>query len=315
MRKFCLFSLLICVLCSNYLTLKAQSTHREVAFTIDDLPIDQDSTNLEEIQRITQKLLSSLVTNHVPAIGFVNERKLYFKGEIDARINILRMWLDAGMSLGNHTFSHADLNKMSLPQYMDDVIHGEVVTRQLMQERGFNKLYFRYPYNHTGTTKETKEAFQAFLKSRDYEIAPFTIEHEDYVFADIYRKAKQKRDEALAQRIRAAYLDHLDTKFDYYERRSEKLFGHEIKQIFLIHVNEINADSMDEMILRLKKRGYSFITLDQALQDKAYQIKDEYVGAAGISWLHRWVITLGKDLSYRDDPDPPKFIIELFQAK
>jgi peptidoglycan/xylan/chitin deacetylase (PgdA/CDA1 family) len=203
---------------------------------------------------------------------------------------------------------------VSLPQYEDEVIRGEVVTRKLMEEKGFNKLYFRYPYNHTGAATEAKESFQRFLQSRGYEIAPFTVENEDYIFAAVYRKAKQKKDEALARRIRAAYLDHLDTKFAYYEQRSRMLLGREIKQIYLMHVNEINADCIDEMIQRLKQRGYSFITLEQALRDDAYRLKDDYVGGAGISWLHRWMLALGKKLDYGDDPDPPKFILELGRA-
>jgi peptidoglycan/xylan/chitin deacetylase (PgdA/CDA1 family) len=315
MRKLWLLPILLCALCGNFPSPNAQTPRREVAFTIDDLPMAGDAGDIKEIQAVTGKLLSSLVAGRVPAIGFVNESKLHVKSETDARINLLRMWLDAGMTLGNHTFSHADFNKLSLQQYQDEVIRGEVITRQLMQERGFERFYFRYPYNHTGATKEAKESFQTFLKSRGYEIAPFTVEHEDYIFADAYKKAKQKKDEALARRIRAAYLEHLDTMFDYYERRSRQLLGYEVKQIFLIHVNELNADSMGEMIEKLKQRGYLFITLDEALRDKAYQIKDEYVGKFGISWLHRWMIGLGKELNYRDEPDAPKFVRDLYQAK
>src|SRR5437762_549375 len=259
MKTLWLLATLLCLLCGNYLPASAQTPRREVAFTVDDLPTAEDGGDILEMQSMTRKLLASLVANQVPAIGFVNEKNLYFKGGTDARIDVLRMWLDAGMLLGNHTFSHADFNKLSLPQFEDEVIRGEVVTRQLMQEKGLNKLYFRYPYNHTGATPEAKESFQRFLQSRGYEIAPFTVENEDYIFAAVYRKAKQKKDEALVQRIRAAYLDHLDTKFEYYEQRSRMLLGREVKQIFLIHVNEINADSIDEMIQRLKRRGYSFI--------------------------------------------------------
>ncbi|HEX8633089.1 MAG TPA: polysaccharide deacetylase family protein [Pyrinomonadaceae bacterium] len=293
----------------------APPARREVAITIDDLPMAGGVYDLAGLRTATKKLLAPLVKHRVPAVGFVNEGNLYVTGEVDARIDVLRMWLDAGMTLGNHTFSHASFSRTPLQQFMDEVIHGEVVTRRLMKEKGLSKLYFRFPFNNTGATKETKEAMQAFLKSRGYEVAPFTVEHEDYVFDPVYRKAKQRKDEALMQRIRAAYLAHLDTKFDYYERRSQMLLGREVKQIFLIHVNEINADTMDETIAKLKRRGYSFITLEQALQDKAYQIKDEYVGDTGISWLHRWMIALGKELNYRDDPDPPKFINDLWRAQ
>lgn len=291
------------------------SNQREVTITFDDLPMADGVNDIVEIEAMTKALLGSLVKHRVPAIGFVNEGQLYVKDGTDARINVLRMWLDAGMTLGNHTFSHASFSRTPVQQFMDEVIHGEVVTRRLMKEKGFDKLYFRFPYNNTGATKEAKEAMQAFLKSRGYEMTPFTIENEDYVFAPVYRRAKQKKDEALAERIRAAYLEHLDTKFDYYERRSRMLFGREVKQIFLIHANEINADAIDGLIEKLRRRGYSFITLEQALQDTAYQTRDEYVGDTGISWLHRWMIALGKEIDYRDDPDPPKFIIDLWRAK
>lgn len=293
----------------------SSANQREVAITIDDLPMADGVNDIVEIELTTKKLLASLVKNRVPAIGFVNERNLYVKDGTDARINVLRMWLDAGMTLGNHTFSHASFSRTPVQKFMDEVIHGEVVTRQLMKEKGLDLRYFRFPHNNTGATKETKEAMQTFLKSRGYEVTPFTIENEDYVFAPVYRKAKQKKDEALIRQIRAAYLEHLDTKFDYYEQRSKMLLGRDIKQIFLIHVNEINADTIDELIEKLRKRGYFFITLNQALQDKAYQIKDEYVGDTGISWLHRWMVALGKELDYRDDPDPPKFIRDLWRAK
>jgi peptidoglycan/xylan/chitin deacetylase (PgdA/CDA1 family) len=324
MNKFWLVGILLGVLLISRSFVVAQTVpsspsspanQREVAITIDDLPMAGGVNDIVEIEATTKKLLASLVKHRVPAIGFVNEGNLYVKDETDARINVLRMWLDAGMTLGNHTFSHASFSRTPVQQFMDEVIRGEVVTRWLMKEKGLDKFYFRFPHNNTGVTKEAKEAMQAFLKSRGYEVTPFTIDNEDYIFDPVYRRAKQKNDEALRQRILAAYLDHLDAKFDYYERRSQMLLGREIKHIFLIHVNEINADNIDETIGKLKKRGYSFITLDRALQDKAYQIKDEYVGDTGISWLHRWMIALGKELNYRDDPDPPKFIIDLWRAK
>jgi hypothetical protein len=45
-----------------------------------------------------------------PAIGFVNERGLQVEGERDARVAIVRSWLEAGMTLGNHGFRHQDLS-------------------------------------------------------------------------------------------------------------------------------------------------------------------------------------------------------------
>ena len=265
------------------------------------------------LQVMTKQLLATLVRNNVPAVGFVNEGRIYVTGETDARIALLRSWLEAGMTLGNHTFSHLRFHDTPLPQYMDDVIHGEVITRKLMRARGLNKFYFRHPYTSTGPTKEAKDKFEAFLRERNYQIAPFTIEHVDWAFNAIYQKARQKQDYDLAQRIRAAYLEYLDVMCNYFERRSREVLGYEVKQILLIHANELNAECMEEMLQRLRRRGYSFITLEEALRDKAYQIRDDYVGPMGISWLHRWTVSLGKEMNHKGEPDPPKFILALMQ--
>src|SRR3974390_349015 len=105
---------------------------REIAITIDDLPAgNANSMTGAEIDEMTAKLLGTLREQKVPAVGFVNERKLYKPGESDARIKALSMWLDAGFELGNHTFAHTSLNNVPLQFWEDDVIRGESVTRVL----------------------------------------------------------------------------------------------------------------------------------------------------------------------------------------
>lgn len=285
---------------------------REMAITIDDLP-EVFSRDLGEMKDITKRLLQALASRRVPAIGFVNEGKLYVRGEVDERIDLLRMWLDAGMTLGNHTFSHTRFHTTPLNKYTDDVIRGEVVTRRLMRERGVESLYFRHPFTSTGPTKEAKDSFEAFLKERDYRVAPFTVEHVDYAFNAVYVRAREKRDTELVGRVRAAYLEHLDTACDYMERRSRETLGREPRQILLIHANRINADCLAEMLARLERRGYAFVSLDDALRDEAYRIEDKYVGPMGISWVHRWSYALGIENKFAEEPDPPKFIFDLYR--
>ncbi len=77
-----------------------QRRHREVAITFDDLPA---LGQLPQMRSITERLLKTITENKIPAIGFVNEGKLHFAGEQEARTALLQMWLDAGLELGNHT--------------------------------------------------------------------------------------------------------------------------------------------------------------------------------------------------------------------
>jgi hypothetical protein len=54
-----------------------QLPDRRIAITIDDLPVVSTRRDLENRRDITKKLLAHIKHAKVPAIGFVNENKLY----------------------------------------------------------------------------------------------------------------------------------------------------------------------------------------------------------------------------------------------
>jgi peptidoglycan/xylan/chitin deacetylase (PgdA/CDA1 family) len=287
--------------------------------TFDDLPyVDSGPRGLTGGRRATRKILRSLQAHRVPVVAFVNEGTLYVPGEVDARIALLQQWVDAGMILGNHTFSHPDFNTFSIEQFQDEIIKGEVITRRLMQSRQPYQLYFRHPYTHTGDTQAKKEAIQAFLAARGYKVTPHTIDNQDYVFNPCYVRAIRNKDAALARRVREAYLDFTLAATEFAERFSPEIFGRDIPQTLMVHANDINADSLDEMLRRLAARGYRFVTLDEAMSDLAYQTKDTHVGKHGPTWLWRWLESKGMSLkgmkiSGKDDPEPPGWVMDLYR--
>jgi peptidoglycan/xylan/chitin deacetylase (PgdA/CDA1 family) len=305
--------MLVAVFCFSSSSAQTLDRHRTVALTFDDLPEAID--DLARMRRNTPELLRTLKLHSAPAIGFVNEAKLHAPGEIDARIAVLKQWVDAGMILGNHTFSHSRLFTTPLFKYEDDVIKGEVITRLLMSGHEPYQLYFRHPYTSTGPSKEVKDAFENFLRERGYKVAPFTIENSDYIFNRLYVDARHDKDAALMERLRKTYLELNDSQFEFFERLSNEMFGREISQILLIHANDINADCLDPMLKRLEARGYRFVTLDQALEDKAYQTRDDYIGPNGPSWLHRWTVSMGMKMKLNEEPDPPKWVLDMFKAR
>src|SRR5215213_6115078 len=187
---------------------QAQTARRTMAVTFDDLPYVQNGEGvyLERGRAATSKILSTLKKHKVPAVAFVNERMLEDSRERDGRIALLRQWVDRGMVLGNHTYSHADSNRLTVEQFQDEIVKGEVVTRQLMRTRQPYQLYFRHPMTHTGDTQEKKEAIEKFLAARGYKVTPHTIENSDFIFNVPYAGAVQKNDEALAKRVRAEYV-------------------------------------------------------------------------------------------------------------
>ena len=104
---------------------------KQIAITIDDLPCAGGCRGLAEMRAITARITDAL--KGTPAIGFVNEVGLQVRGERDARAQLLEEWLDAGLDLGNHTFAHLGPNNVPLNEYADDILKGEVVTRQLLE--------------------------------------------------------------------------------------------------------------------------------------------------------------------------------------
>ena len=125
---------------------------RRIAITIDDLPAAAaNSMSAATITAMTKQLLGTLRDQKVPVVGFVNERKLYFKwDEVSERIAALGMWLDSGFELGNHTYAHTSLNRAGLKEFEDGVIQGESVTRLLLAQHNMKLRYFRHPYLDTG---------------------------------------------------------------------------------------------------------------------------------------------------------------------
>lgn len=60
----------------------------------------------------------------------------------------------------------------------------------------------------------------------------------------------------------------------------------------------------------MKRRGYEFVSLDQALTDGAYTRPDRYTGPAGITWLHRWALTAGKKGDFfHGKPEAPDWVL------
>jgi peptidoglycan-N-acetylglucosamine deacetylase len=127
-RVFVVVVCAFCVIAAAVSSRAATPPDRQVAITIDDLPAGSNPMSAATISEMTSKLLGTLRDQKVPVVGFVNERKLYKLGEVDERIKALRMWLDYGFELGNHTFTHMSLNQAGLKAWEDDVIQGENVT-------------------------------------------------------------------------------------------------------------------------------------------------------------------------------------------
>lgn len=291
---------------------------RRMVVTVDDLPAQRAATLPQaRMEAITRGVVGALKRHRIPAVGFVNEDKLQVAGAVDPRrIALLEQWLQAGLELGNHTYSHPDLHRIPREDFERDILRGEAVSRPLSAKHGRPWRYFRHPFLHTGRDLATRDAVATFLGEHGYQVAPVTVDNSEWIFAKAYEDAVErsdpdgaKNDRALRRRLAAAYLDYMEAMVAFYEDQSRQLFGREIPQVLLIHANSLNADHLDALLKRLRRRGYRFTALPETLQDPAYASPDTWTGAGGITWLHRWAITRGVDRAmFRGEPETPKWV-------
>lgn len=282
------------------MTTAAAGASREVAITIDDLPRGGDGGDrtYAGIRAMTERLLKPLREQKIPVTAFVHPGRTEMT-PADLR-RILDLWLAAGAELGNHTWSHADLNQVTVAEYEQEILKADAALRPATVAHGGKLEFFRYPMLHAGATAESKRAIAEFLAAHGYRNAPVTFDNSDYMFAALYTRPE------FQARVAKEYVPYLESVVAFFERRSVELVGREFPQIMLMHASELNSRMLPDMLAMFRRRGYRFVSLAEALRDDAYGLPENYVGTGGFSWIHRWSMTKG--MANKGEPDEPGWV-------
>ncbi|MGE5436526.1 MAG: polysaccharide deacetylase family protein, partial [Syntrophothermus sp.] len=84
-----------------------QDSQNNIAITIDDLPVVTSINNEMNYNYIINNIIDKCKKYSVPAIGFVIENGFIRNGEYNSTLkNLMEKWIDKGLTLGNHTYSH-----------------------------------------------------------------------------------------------------------------------------------------------------------------------------------------------------------------
>jgi peptidoglycan/xylan/chitin deacetylase (PgdA/CDA1 family) len=253
MRKLYLFCLFL-VACNSF------AETREIAITIDDLPLVASKMDTPgNQQRATErfgKIIEALTQNQVPATGFVIAGAIA-KGQWA----FLEQFRNAGFMVGNHTYSHYNLNQMNADKYIADVARADKLLSPLLTE----PKYFRYPYLAEGG-KAAKPKVLNYLAENHYVIAPVTIDSKDFRFNEQLYKVPYRSRVAYIDKLKPRYLAYIWNQTLKAEQRAK---GQPVKQILLIHANLLNSYVLGDIIQMYKQNGYTFITLTEALKNPA----------------------------------------------
>jgi peptidoglycan-N-acetylglucosamine deacetylase len=236
---------------------------QQIAFTWDDLPAHSALPPGQTRVEIGQKIIAAMKEAHMPpAYGFMNG-SLTEKEPLSTPM--LKDWRDAGLPLGNHTWSHMNLNEHTLADWEADVAKNEPLLQSYMHDNDWRWL--RFPYLAEGDTPEKRQQARAFLQSHGYRIAGVTMSFGDYAYNEPYARCVAKDDTAAIAQLEKAYLQAADATIDYTRSMSKTLYNRDIPYVLLMHVGALDARMLPRLLALYRDKGFTFITLEQAEQD------------------------------------------------
>ena len=281
---------------------------RQIALTFDDLPVSgAGACDAAYVRDVTAKLTRILQARSIPAMGLATPGARCMTPALLAET--LGRWQQAGAIIGNHSATHPDLNSTRIDAYLANIDRAQALIDSAVRTDG---RWFRPPYLHSGNDAAKKRALSAYLAANGYRLAPVTVDNQEFVYAAVYAAARARGDEALAARVADGYVLHLEEAMAFYERLSIGVFGREIPQVLLLHANLLNAEHLSRAIEMLAGRGYSFVSVPQALSDSAYSRIDSYVGPRGLSWIQRWALAAGVGIP--PEPREAEWVARAFRS-
>ena len=240
---------------------------QQIAFTWDDVPAHSAMAPGETRAAIAQRLVAAMKDAQLPAVyGFVNGVALEREPPSEP---VFGVWRDAGFLLGNHAWSHMNLNTATLADWEADVLKDEPVLKKYAG--GTDWHWLRYPFLAEGDTPEKRTAAREFLAEHGYKIAAVTMSFADYMWNEPYARCSGKGDSASGAELESSYLDAAAADAEFRRAMAKALFGHDIPYVLLMHVGAFDARMLPRLLALYKSKGFGFVTLEEAEKDPFYK--------------------------------------------
>jgi len=252
------------VLATVFCALAAPAAAQQIALSFDDLPSHSALPAGETRVDVAKQIIAALKDAKTPPVyGFVNGIRLQ---DDPASAPVLQLWRDAGFPLGNHTWSHMNLNQHTAEEWQADTAKNEAVLAPLKGDWH----WLRYPYLAEGDTPAKHDAARAFLASRGYRIAAVTLSFDDYLWNEPYARCVAKGDAKTIAVMENAWLAAAETSLAYYAALSHELYGRDISYVLLMHLGAFDARMLPRLLALYRAKGVTLISLEQAEADPFY---------------------------------------------
>jgi peptidoglycan/xylan/chitin deacetylase (PgdA/CDA1 family) len=260
------FVLLFCLSPILATAQQQQQVEKHVAITVDDLPEHGALPAGVTRTDIAKSMLATFKAKGVPEVyGFVNAKKI---GSDEDKSASLKVWVDAGFPLANHTYSHIDLTTHSAEEFDGEIAENEAFLQALMGTRDWH--WFRYPYLHEGDTLEKRHAVRKYLQEHQYQVAQVTLDFEDYAWNSPYARCMAKQDTEAIAWLKSSYLSTAAEYISLGQKMAGQIYGRDIKHVLLLHIGAFDSVMLPELLNLLTKQGFHFVTLEEAQKDPAY---------------------------------------------
>ena len=238
-----------------------------IALTFDDLPAHGPLAPGETRVGVVRAITAALAAAGAPAHGFYNAAF----GQDDPRgaAAAIAAWRAAGLPIGNHSYSHVDLDKVGPAAFAADVARNETPLAGAAPA-GSDWHWFRYPFLSEGSTPAVNTAARSDLHARGYRAAAVTMGFNDFNWNAPYAACAARGDAAALARLDAGFLADARTAALDARARAQAQLGRDIPYVLLLHAGAMDARLMPRLLAQYRAMGFRFVTLADAQADPYY---------------------------------------------
>jgi lysophospholipase L1-like esterase len=238
-----------------------------LAFTFDDLPshsaLPPGVTRIE----VGDRIIAALKQAGAPAFGFINGAVSEKEPEA---MPVLDAWRKAGLPLGNHGWSHANLTAISDDQFAQELAKNEPILAARMGKSDWH--WFRYPFLEEASADPARRArIRKLLAAKGYKIAPVTIDFGDWAYNEPYARCAARGDKAAIAQLEAAWLAGAEASVTRYRGMAHALYGRDIPYVLLMHLGAFDAHMLPQLLELYQRHGFRFVGLPEAMRDPYYR--------------------------------------------
>ena len=240
---------------------------KELAITFDDSP--RSAEGYFDGPTRAKKLITNLKDHDIKQVAFFSVSKQLDK-EGKQRLNA---YSDAGHIIANHTFSHPNINDMSLIDYKQDFL---LANSHLNSYKNFRK-WFRFPYLREGDSIEKRDGMRVFLKEKGYINAYITLNNYDWYIESLFQKAVKNGVKIDFDALKYFYIDVMMESIEYYDQMAETHLGYSPKHVLLLHEMDVSALFIGDLSEELRNKGWEIIAPQQAYNDPISKYKTDNI--------------------------------------